>query len=85
MTETTSTPPVNTDKPDERVKTRSSFRQALIRPELGGICGTILVFTFFLLTASDSGMFSASGVMNWYYRYFHFMHGNWCIKWLVGY
>ncbi|MEJ6079732.1 ABC transporter permease [Vibrio sp. 1-Bac 57] len=52
-------------KPDERVKNRSSFRQALIRPELGGICGTILVFLFFLLTASDSGMFSAAGVMNW--------------------
>ncbi|MFT4941332.1 MAG: simple sugar transport system permease protein [Psychromonas sp.] len=52
-------------KPDERVKTRSSFRQALIGPELGGICGTILVFVFFFLTASDSGMFSAAGVMNW--------------------
>ena len=50
---------------DERVKQTSKFRQALIRPELGGICGTILVFIFFLLTASDSGMFSPSGVMNW--------------------
>lgn len=50
---------------DERVKTRSRFRQALIRPELGGICGAIIVFAFFLLTASDSGMFNAQGVMNW--------------------
>ena len=40
---------------DERIKQRSRLREALIRPELGGICGTILVFAFFLLTASDSG------------------------------
>ena len=50
---------------DERVKERSKFHQFLVRPELGGICGTILVFIFFLLTASDSGMFSPAGVMNW--------------------
>lgn len=52
-------------KADERVKQRSKFRQALIRPELGSICGVFLVFVFFFLTASDSGMFSPSGVMNW--------------------
>ena len=52
-------------KPDERVKKRSSFRDSLIGPELGGICGTIIVFAFFMLTAMDSGMFSLSGVMNW--------------------
>lgn len=52
-------------KDDERIKQRSKFRQALIRPELGSICGTFLVFVFFFLTASDSGMFSPSGVMNW--------------------
>ncbi len=50
---------------DERVKARSRFRKALIGPELGGICGTVLVFTFFLLTAHDSGMFNAAGVQNW--------------------
>ncbi len=50
---------------DERVKQRSKFHKALIRPELGGICGTIIVFFFFFLTAKDSGMFSPSGVMNW--------------------
>ena len=50
---------------DERVKEMSSFRQALIRPELGAIVGTIAVFVFFVLFAFDSGMFASQGVMNW--------------------
>ncbi|SEW36170.1 monosaccharide ABC transporter membrane protein, CUT2 family [Aliiroseovarius sediminilitoris] len=50
---------------DERVKEISSFRQALIRPELGGIVGTVAVFTLFLLFAFDSGMFASQGVLNW--------------------
>lgn len=50
---------------DERVKELPKWRRALIRPELGGICGTVLVFTFFLLTAFDSGMFEPQGIMNW--------------------
>ncbi|RED13880.1 ABC transporter permease [Pontivivens insulae] len=50
---------------DERIKERSRLRNALVRPELGGICGTVLVFTFFLLTAADSGMFSPTGFLNW--------------------
>jgi simple sugar transport system permease protein len=50
---------------DERVAQQSRIRKALIRPELGGICGTVLVFAFFLLTASDSGMFNAQGILNW--------------------
>lgn len=50
---------------DERIKERSRLREALIRPELGGICGTILVFAFFLLTAFDSGMFNSQGILNW--------------------
>ncbi len=50
---------------DERIKEMSAFRKALIRPELGGICGTIAVFIFFLLFAYDSGMFTSQGVMNW--------------------
>ncbi len=54
-----------TAKPDERIKDISAFRKALIRPELGGIVGTIAVFTFFLLFAFDSGMFNSQGVMNW--------------------
>ncbi|MDJ0896884.1 MAG: ABC transporter permease [Alphaproteobacteria bacterium] len=51
--------------PDERIKQVSPLRQALIRPELGAICGTILVFVFFALVAADTGMFSPQGVMNW--------------------
>ncbi|TNJ40800.1 ABC transporter permease [Phaeobacter sp. B1627] len=54
-----------TAKPDERIKEISAFRKALIRPELGGIVGTIAVFTFFLLFAFDSGMFNSQGIMNW--------------------
>ena len=50
---------------DERIKEISPLRQALIRPELGGMVGTVAVFTFFLLFAFDSGMFSSQGVMNW--------------------
>ena len=50
---------------DERVKEMSRLRLALMRPELGGMVGTIAVFTFFLLFAFDSGMFAAQGIMNW--------------------
>ena len=50
---------------DERLKEMSSFRRAMIRPELGAICGTILVFVFFLLVAGDTGMFALEGAMNW--------------------
>ena len=51
--------------PDTRVREVSAIRKALIRPELGAICGTILVFVFFLILAPNSGMFSLEGVMNW--------------------
>ena len=50
---------------DERIKEFSKLRKALIRPELGGIVGTLAVFTFFLLFAYDSGMFNSQGIMNW--------------------
>ncbi|MEM1163865.1 MAG: ABC transporter permease [Pseudomonadota bacterium] len=60
MSETTSPPPA-----DERIKAIPAWRRALIRPELGGMVGTVAVFTFFLLFAFDSGMFNAQGVMNW--------------------
>jgi simple sugar transport system permease protein len=45
---------------DERVKA-IRVRKALIRPELGGIVGTIAVFLFFCIFAGDSGMFNAQG------------------------
>ncbi len=50
---------------DERIKETSKLRQALIRPELGAIVGTIAVFAFFIVFAGDSGMFNAQGVLNW--------------------
>lgn len=55
----------DTTNSDERIKQTSRFRQSLIRPELGGMVGTVAVFTFFLLFAFDSGMFNSQGVMNW--------------------
>lgn len=57
--------PTNASAKDERVKEMSPLRRALIRPELGGICGTILIFVLFGMIAGDSGMFNAEGVMNW--------------------
>ncbi|MFV0246308.1 MAG: ABC transporter permease [Qingshengfaniella sp.] len=60
MSDATASPPQ-----DERIKEVSPLRKALIRPELGGICGTILVFALFAMIAGDSGMFGAQGVMNW--------------------
>ena len=50
---------------DERIKEMSRLRQALIRPELGGIVGSIAVFVFFALFAFDSGMFASQGILNW--------------------
>ena len=50
---------------DERIKNISPLRQALVRPELGSIAGTIIVFLFFGFLAFDSGMFSPRGVLNW--------------------
>ena len=50
---------------DERIQQRSTLKRLLIRPELGSICGAILVFVFFLLVARDSGMFSSEGTLNW--------------------
>ena len=35
-------------KKDERLKEVSTFRQAMIHPELVAICGAILVFAYFL-------------------------------------
>lgn len=50
---------------EERMRTVPRWRKALVRPELGSICGTILVFVLFMFIAGDSGMFSAEGFINW--------------------
>ncbi len=54
-----------TPKQDERLQEFSKLRRIMMRPELGSICGVILVFMFFLSIARDSGMFSSEGVLNW--------------------
>ncbi len=50
---------------DERVRQIPWWRKALIRPELGGIVGTIAVFALFSVFAADSGMFKPQGILNW--------------------
>lgn len=50
---------------DDRIREMSAFRKALIRPELGAICGTIIVLVFFGGFAGNSGMFAADGILNW--------------------
>jgi simple sugar transport system permease protein len=50
---------------DERVKSTPGWRATMVRPELGAICGAILVFVFFFAIAGDSGMFNLQGTMNW--------------------
>jgi simple sugar transport system permease protein len=50
---------------DERVRRSSWISVLLRRPEFAAISGTVLVFAIFALTAGDSGMFRADGVINW--------------------
>ncbi|WP_309083892.1 ABC transporter permease [Chelativorans sp.] len=50
---------------DERVKRVAGVRRAMVRPELGAICGAIAVFVYFFFAAGNTGMFSLEGVMNW--------------------
>ncbi|WP_271273470.1 ABC transporter permease [Aliamphritea hakodatensis] len=50
---------------DERIRTESSLKKLLTRPELGSVSGAILMFIFFAIVAGDSGMFNADGIMNW--------------------
>jgi len=50
---------------DERIRPVSRLSQVLVRPELGSLCGTLLVFALFIMVAGDSGMFAPEGVMNW--------------------
>jgi len=50
---------------DERLKRQSWLRRFMARPALGAGAGVVLVFAFFAVTARDSGMFAADGVLNW--------------------
>jgi simple sugar transport system permease protein len=49
---------------DERIRTVPLLGRLLSRPELGAIAGTVLIFVFFGITAGDSGLFSAKGIVN---------------------
>ena len=51
--------------PDERVQRQSALRRAFVRPELGAMAGTVLVFLYFAVVAGGTGMFAADGIMNW--------------------
>lgn len=50
---------------DERIQRQSALRRAFVRPELGAMTGTVLVFVYFALVAGGTGMFAADGIMNW--------------------
>lgn len=47
-----------------RLRRASPLARLLHRPELGALSGAILVYVVFYLLASDSGMFSAAGIVN---------------------
>lgn len=49
---------------DERLRRVHPLKAALKRPEFGAIAGTILVFAFFSVAASGTGMFSLAGILN---------------------
>ena len=50
---------------DERLRRQTGLRRLMARPELGALAGTVLVFAFFGVTASGTGMFAADGILNW--------------------
>lgn len=50
---------------DERVQRQSPLRRAFVRPELGAMAGTVLVFLYFAVVAGGTGMFAPDGIMNW--------------------
>jgi simple sugar transport system permease protein len=47
-----------------RVGKQGRFARMMHRPELGALSGAILVYAVFYILASDSGMFSLSGLVN---------------------
>jgi len=50
---------------DERLARQSALRRIMARPALGAFAGVVLVFVFFGITAGDTGMFAADGMMSW--------------------
>ena len=50
---------------DERLRSVGTMRKLLARPEFGAMAGTLLILVMFVLSAGDSGMFNAEGVVNW--------------------
>ncbi|HEY5893137.1 MAG TPA: ABC transporter permease [Chthoniobacterales bacterium] len=57
-------PPASPVK-DERMTESRWFTKLLKKPEFASIAGAVLVFAVFGVTAGDSGMFQADGVVNW--------------------
>ena len=55
---------MTTGRIDERLRRVSVWRRLMVRPELGAVAGTILVYIFFFAVAGNSGMFSARGILN---------------------
>jgi simple sugar transport system permease protein len=55
---------MTTGRTDERLRRVSIWRRLMVRPELGAVAGTILVYIFFFAVAGNSGMFSARGILN---------------------
>jgi len=55
---------MTTGRIDERLRRVSIWRRLMVRPELGAVAGTILVYIFFFAVAGNSGMFSARGILN---------------------
>ncbi|MFI9836254.1 ABC transporter permease [Nonomuraea sp. NPDC051941] len=54
-------------RPDEKTQTlsRSLVARAVRRPEFGALIGAIVVYVFFLVTASGSGFTSVDGTASW--------------------
>lgn len=65
MSDSVQTMNVAAQTKDERVRRIPAWKKLLHRPEFGSISGALLVFVFFILTAGDSGMFAADGIVNW--------------------
>ena len=54
----------NSTHGDESLREVHWLRRLLARPELGAVAGTLLVLAFFIVTAGDSGLFSAKEIVN---------------------